>query len=74
MRAMKRKLLSTFEAGQKFKLSMSYLRHLIAKGSLKAEPVKVTSKRIIWLIEESSLTTFIKTPRIPGPKPKKKRK
>lgn len=70
MESMRRKLLSTYEAGRKFKLSMSYLRHLIAKGVLKADPVKVTAKRVIWLIEPSSLKAFLKTPRTPGPRPK----
>lgn len=74
MKAMKRKLLSTYEAGRKCDLSQSYLRHLIAKGSVKAEAVKVTEKRIIWLIHEASLKAFLKTPRTPGPKPNKRKK
>ena len=74
MGGMKRKFLSTYEAGRKFDLSPSYLRHLINKGTLKAESVKVTDKRIIWLIDEASLKAFLKLPRTPGPKPKKQRK
>ena len=65
-----RGFLSTYEAGRKFNLSQSYLRHLITKDTLKAESVKITSKRIIWLISEVSLKAFLKTPRSPGPKPK----
>ena len=71
---MKRRFLTTYEASRKFKLSMGYLRLLIGKGILKAESVKVTSKRVIWLIDEASLKAFLKTPRTPGPKPKSKPK
>ena len=74
MKAMKRTFLSTYEAGRKFDLSQSYFRHLIAKGTLKAEAVKVSGKRIIWLIDEASLKAFLKTPRKRGPKPKKRKK
>ena len=74
MMGMKRQFLSTYEAGRKFDLSQSYLRHLISKGTLKAESIKVTDKRIIWLINEPSLKAFLKTPRTPGPKPSKRTK
>ena len=66
-----RGFLSTYEAGRKYNLSQSYLRHLIAKDTLKAEGVRVSRERIIWLIDEASLKAFLKTPRTPGPKPNK---
>jgi len=69
---MKRKFLSTFEAGRKYDLSMSYLRLLVSNGVLKAEPLKVTQKRVVWLIRESSLKAFLSKKRKPGPKPKKR--
>ena len=56
---MKRTSLSTYEAAKKYGLSASYLRLLADKGVLKAEAVKVTRKRIIWLIQESSLKAFL---------------
>ena len=72
MEAMKRKFLTVYEAEQRYELSQSYLRHLLAKGVLKAEKVKVTADRHIWLIDKTSLKAFLKTPRTPGPKPKRK--
>ena len=67
---MKRTSLSTYEAAKKYGLSASYLRLLADKGVLKAEAVKVTRKRIIWLIQESSLKAFLRTERKLG-RPKK---
>lgn len=72
MRGMKRKFLSTYEASRDHHLSISYIRHLVAKKMVKAEAMKVTAKRIIWLIDKASLQSFLSTPRTPGPKPKKR--
>ena len=67
-----RGFLSTYEAGRKYNLSQGYLRHLIAKGALKAESVKVSDKHKIWLIDEASLRRFTKKKRPLG-RPKKSR-
>ena len=70
MKAMKRTFLSTYEAARKYKLSSGYLRHLIGQGTIKADSIKVTPSRVVWLIREESLKAFLKTPRKPGPKSK----
>lgn len=71
MSAMKRKLLTVYEAKEKHGISTGYLRVLLGKGSVKGELAKVTHKREIWLVDEASLKAFLKTPRTPGPKPAK---
>jgi len=63
--------LSTWEASQKYKLSSSYLRKLLAKKALKGKEVPISAKRKIWLINEASLKKFLRTVRKPGPKPSK---
>lgn len=68
--AMKRKYLTAYEASEKYGLSTSYLRILCIKGRLKAESVKITKTKTLWLISESSLKAFLKTKRSPG-RPKK---
>lgn len=63
--------ITTYEASKKYGLSQSYLRLLLGRKAFKARQIQTTKKFFIWLIDEDSLKTFLKTPRKPGPKKKR---
>jgi len=63
--------LTTYEASRKYDLSTRYIRYLLAKKSVKGRQAKISSKNLVWLVDESSLKSFLATERKPGPKTKK---
>ena len=50
-------VLTTLEAANKYKLSMRYLRVLLANGKIKGRQAAITLSRGIWLIDERSVTS-----------------
>ena len=60
---------TTTEAAQKYGLSDSYLRRLIAKGKIRGRKTVRT-----WLVDIPSLQRFLATERKPGPKSKRTRR
>lgn len=65
------KALTTYEAFEKYNMSSSHLRRLMAKGVIKGREAKLTPKRYIWLIDESSLKKYLSSERKVG-RPKSK--
>ena len=71
MKAMKRELLTVFEACRKFKVSGGYLRLHLGKSAIKGDLAHITKTRQIWLIDGASLKSFLKSRRPPGRPPKR---
>ena len=67
-RGMKSPLMTTYEASRKHGLSTAHLRRLMDKGVIKGRNAKLTPKRAIWLIDETSLKKYLSKERRPGPK------
>lgn len=59
-------VLTTLEASQKYALSTRYLRVLLASGRINGRQAQISKKSSIWLIEEKSLESFLKTERKVG--------
>ena len=64
-------LLTTYETSQKYNISTSHLRRLLAAETIKGRQAAITPKRIVWLVDERSLKSYLKKDRKPGPKAKK---
>ena len=62
--------LTTLEASEKYGISMTHLRLLLAKGTIKGRQARLTAAKVIWLIDEKSLLKFCKKRPKRGPKPK----
>ncbi len=58
-------VLTITEASRQFKLSDGYLRHLLARKSIRGRKANGT-----WLLDLASLQRFAKTERKRGPKPR----
>lgn len=58
--------ITTWEAYQKYGLSTSYLRRLLARGVIKGREAPITSQRKVWLVDESSLKKYLQKKRRPG--------
>ncbi len=65
-------LITTWEAAQRYPISLSHLRLLLRTGKVKGREANITGTKIIWLLEESSLKHYLKKERRPGPKSKRK--
>jgi len=63
--------LTTYEASKKYGFTTRYLRHLLEVNAIKGRQAKMTTLKVIWLIEENSLKRYLKKERKPGPKRKK---
>jgi len=59
---------TTYEASEKSGLSTSHLRRLLAKNIIKGRLAKITTKSMVWLVNDKSLQKYIGTFRKPGPK------
>lgn len=64
-------LLTTFETSQKYNVSTSHLRRLLASKTIKGRQAAITPKRVVWLVDELSIKSYLKKDRKPGPKKKK---
>lgn len=63
---MKRNLLTTYEASNKYGFSVSYIRRLLDEGRIKGTLAPLSAKKSVWLLEEGSLKKFKKTKRQVG--------
>ena len=63
--------ITTYEASIKHGLSTSHLRRLLANGIIQGRQASITSKSLVWLVEEKSLRRYLKKDRTPGPKARK---
>ena len=66
------KLLTAYEASQKYPISARQLRTLLEVGSVRGRRAPVSEKKNIWFVEEASVAAYIKNRPRPGRKPKKK--
>lgn len=62
---------TTYEASEKSGLSTSHLRRLLAKNIIKGRLARITTKSMVWLVNDKSLQKYIGSLRRPGPKIKK---
>ena len=59
--------LSTIEAASQFSVSANYVTQLARKGAIRAKKLGRD-----WIIDSTSLETYLHTPRKRGPKPQTK--
>jgi len=62
--------LTTYEISIKYGISTSHLRRLLARKIINGRKAEITSKSVVWLVQEDSMKKYLRKERKPGPKAK----
>jgi len=64
-------ILTTLEASEKYGISTRHLRYLLDKGHIKGRSARISTRSVVWLIDEKSLKKYPYGKVKPGRKPRK---